>query len=554
MTEISGGHLVAKALKAEGVEAIFTLCGGHIIDIYDGCLDEGIRIIDVRHEQAAAHAADAWTRVTGKPGVAVVTAGPGTTDTVTGIANAFRAQTPMLVIGGQGASTQVHMGSLQELDHVSIMKPITKFASTVPHTQRIPEIISMAFREAYNGRPGPAFLEIPRDVLDAKVELEKVRFPEHYRSPYKVHGDPQAIALAASWLQQAERPAVLAGSQVQFCRGAEALAQFAARARVPIYVNGAARGALPPTHPNLFVNSRRQALGQGDVIIIMGTPFDFRLSYGQRLNPKAKVIQVDLDYGELGHNRDVDLGICGDAAAVLAQLTDAMGSQGSKSDDWLRALREVEDKSASQASASQAAAGLNSDQVPIHPLRLCKEVNDFLTEDTIFIGDGGDIVTMSASVIRTHKPGHWLDPGPLGTLGVGAPFAIAAKAAMPDKEIFVLFGDGAFGLTGFDVDTAVRFGLPFVSVVGNNAGWNQIRFGQLSKYGEKRGDVANKLSATRYDLIVEAMGGYGELVTQPQDIRPAMGRARASGRPSCVNVILDPDIYSSGTMNQTMYK
>ena len=438
---------------------------------------------------------------------------------------------------------------MQELDHVSIMKPITKFAATVPHTQRIPEIISMAFREAYNGRPGPSFLEIPRDVLDTKVDLDKVRFPEKYRLPYKVHGDPKAIELAASWFQQAERPARLAGSQVQFCRGAAALAHFAERARVPIYVNGAARGALPPTHPNLFVNSRRQALGQADVIMIIGTLFDFRLGYGQRLNPQAKVIQVDLDDGELGHNRDVDLGICGDAAAILTQITDALGSQGSKSDDWLRALREVKEKS-----ASQAAAGLNSDQVPIHPLRLCKEINDFLTEDTIFIGDGGDIVTMSASVIRTHKPGHWLDPGPLGTLGVGAPFAIAAKAAMPDKEVFVLFGDGAFGLTGFDIDTAVRFGLPFVGVVGNNAGWNQIRYGQLSKYGEKRGDVANKLSATRYDVIVEAMGGYGELVTQPQDIRPAMERARASGMPSCVNVILDPDIYSSGTMNQTMYK
>lgn len=280
--------------------------------------------------------------------------------------------------------------------------------------------------------------------------------------------------------------------------------------------------------------------------MILGTPFDFRLGYGQRLNPKAKVIQVDLDYGELGHNRDVDLGICGDAAAVLTQLTDAIGSKGSNSAEWLRLLREAEEKS-----ASQAAVGLNSDQVPIHPLRLCKEINDFLTEDTIFVGDGGDIVTMSASVIRTHKPGHWLDPG---TLGVGAPFAIAAKAAMPDKEIFVLFGDGAFGLTGFDFDTAIRFDLPFVSVVGNNAGWNQIRFGQLSKYGDKRGDVANKLYATRYDLIVEAMGGYGELVTEPKDIRPAMERARDSGKPSCVNVILDPDIYSSGTMNQTMYK
>jgi acetolactate synthase-1/2/3 large subunit len=549
METISGGHLVAKALKAEGVEAIFTLCGGHIIDIYDGCLDEGIRIIDVRHEQAAAHAADAWTRVTGKPGVAVVTAGPGTTDTVTGVANAFRAQTPMLVIGGQGAFTQMHMGSLQELDHVGIMKPITKFASTVPHTFRIPELISMAFREAYNGRPGPAFLEIPRDVLDAQVDVSAVRLPQNYRSHYKVYGDPKAIDQAATWIKQAASVAVLAGSQVQFCRGADALQSFAERARLPIYVNGAARGALPPTHPNLFVQSRRMALRDAEVILILGTPFDFRLGYGQRLNPKAKVIQVDLDYGELGHNRDVDLGICGDAAAILEQLTEAVGRRGAEADGWLRTLREAEEKS-----NAQAAAGLNSDQVPIHPLRLCKEINDFLTEDTIFIGDGGDIVTMSASVIRTHKPGHWLDPGPLGTLGVGAPFAIAAKAALPEKEIFVLFGDGAFGLTGFDVDTAVRFDLPFVSVVGNNAGWNQIRFGQLSKYGDKRGDVANKLRETRYDLIVEAMGGYGELVTQPADIRPAMERARASGKPACINVILDPDIYSSGTMNQTMYK
>jgi acetolactate synthase-1/2/3 large subunit len=314
-------------------------------------------------------------------------------------------------------------------------------------------------------------------------------------------------------------------------------------------VNGAARGALPPTHPNLFVQSRRLALRDADVILILGTPFDFRLGYGQRLNPQARVIQVDLDYGELGHNRDIDLGICGDAAAVLEQLTEAIDRRGVAAEGWLRVLREAEEKS-----AAQAAAGLHSDQVPIHPLRLCKEINDFLTEDTIFIGDGGDIVTMSASVIRTHKPGHWLDPGPLGTLGVGAPFAIAAKAALPDKEVFVLFGDGAFGLTGFDIDTAVRFGLPFVSVVGNNAGWNQIRFGQLSKYGEKRGDVANKLRETRYDLIVAAMGGYGELVTTPGDIRPALERARASGIPSCVNVILDPDIYSSGTMNQTMYK
>lgn len=547
---VSGGHLVARALKAEGTKAIFTLCGGHIIDIYDGCIDEGIQIIDVRHEQAAAHAADAWTRLTGVPGCAVVTAGPGTTDTVTAVANAWRAQTPLLVIGGQGALKQAYMGSLQELDHVGIMKPITKFAGTVFHTERIPEKIGMAFRNAYNGRPGPVFLEIPRDVLDATVDESSVVDPGIYRSSGKAHADVELVEEAARLLIEAERPVVLAGSQVWHCRGVAELKSFAEAAALPVYLNGAARGALPRQHPLVFVRSRREALAKGDVILVIGTPFDFRLAYGKRLAPDAKIIQIDLDYSAIGHNRGVDVGLAGDAAAVLKQLLEAIDKPaGDRHTSWLDHLRAVEKKA-----LEKDLPLLHSDAVPIHPLRLAREIDDFLTEDTIFIGDGGDVVTISASAIFPRQPGQWLDPGPLGTLGVGMPFAIAAKVAFPKKEALVYFGDGAFGFNGFEYDTAVRFKLPVVGVVGNNAAWNQIRFGQIEKYGAARGDIANLLAPTRYDEVVKALGGHGEHVTQPKDIRPALERARASGLPSCVNVMVDPNVYSSGTMNQTMYK
>jgi acetolactate synthase-1/2/3 large subunit len=560
MTTITGGHLVARALRAEGIEAIFTLCGGHIMDIYDGCVDAGIRIVDVRHEQAAAHAADAWTRLTGIPGCAVVTAGPGITDAVTAIANAWRAQTPMLLIGGQGPLQQAHMGALQELDHVGLLKPITKFATTIYQTGRIPEIIGMAFRQAYSGRPGPVFVEIPVDVLFSSVEEQAVVDPGNYRSRGKVCGDVQLVEQAARLLSRAERPAILAGSQVWHCRGMAELQALAEAASIPVYLNGSARGALPPSHPLLLSRSRREALGKADVILVLGTPFDFRLGYGRRLAADAKIIQVDLDQGELGHNRGVDIGITGDSAAVLSQLTAALpsplapggrgaGGEGGQSTPWLDFLRAAEKKA-----LEKDLPLLNSDAVPIHPLRLAKEINDFLTEDSIFIGDGGDVVTFSASVVQTHRPGQWLDPGPLGTLGVGMPFAIAARIAFPKKEAFILFGDGAFGLNGFEFDTAVRFNLPVVSVVGNNAAWNQIRYGQISRYGEARGDIANLLAATRYDRVVEALGGYGEHVTQPKEIRPALERARASGKPSCINVMIDPNVYSSGTMNQTMYK
>ncbi len=553
MTEISGGHLVAKALKNEGVDMIFTLCGGHIIDIYDGCLDEGIKIVDVRHEQVAAHAADGYSRVTGKTGVAVVTAGPGTTDAVTGVANAFRAESPMLLIGGQGALSQHQMGSLQDLPHVDIMKPITKFASSVPHTARAADMVSMAFRECYNGAPGPSFLEIPRDILDGKVDLEKARIPAPgaYRSKAKSIGDPRDIEKLADILSKSERPAVLLGTQIWTCRGAENAKKFAKALNIPIFMNGAGRGTLPPGDPHGFSQTRRYAFNKADVIVIVGTPFDFRMGYGARLSKEATVVQIDMSHNTVGKNRDISLGLVGDVGAILGAVADAAGSDnGAESrKEWLHELRAEEGRL-----YEEALPKLRSDASPIHPLRLCYEINEFLTENSVYIGDGGDIVTFSGSVVRPRQPGHWMDPGPLGTLGVGTAFAMASKLCQPEKEVVVLFGDGAFSLTGWDFETMVRFKLPFVGIVGNNSAWNQIRFGQINRFGADRGNVANLLGDVRFDQFATMLGGYGEHVEEASEIAPALRRARESGLPSLINVRIDPQAFSSGTQNQTMYK
>jgi acetolactate synthase-1/2/3 large subunit len=551
---ISGGHLVAKALKSEGIDVIFTLCGGHIIDIYDGCVDEGIKIIDVRHEQVAAHAADGYARVTGKPGCAVVTAGPGTTDAITGVANAFRAESPMLLIGGQGALNQHKMGSLQDLPHVEMMKPITKFASNVVTTERIADMMAMAFRESFNGAYGPSFLEIGRDILDAHVPLSSAVLPKpgHYRASTKSIGDPAAIEQLADILARAERPAVLFGQQVWTTRGTEAARAFARTFNIPAFMNGAGRGTFSPGDPHGFSMTRRYAFDKADVIVIVGTPFDFRMSYGKRLKAPT-VVQIDMSYATVGKNRDISLGLVGDVGAILAAVTQAASgrlSNGSaKRQPWIDELRAEE-----IALYAKRLPTILNDSVPIHPLRLAHELNEFMTENTVFIGDGGDVVTSAGGVIQPKAPGHWMDPGPLGTLGVGVPFAMASKLAQPDKEVLCLFGDGTFSLTGWDFQTMVRFDLPFIGVVGNNSFMNQIRAGQIMKYGKEKGDIGNYLGDVKYDLFAKMLDGYGEEVRDPRDIRPALERARASGKPSLINVWIDENAFAPGTMNQTMYK
>ncbi|WP_454733385.1 MULTISPECIES: thiamine pyrophosphate-binding protein [Cupriavidus] len=557
---ISGGHLVARALKNEGVDTIFTLCGGHIIDIYDGCVDEGIRIIDVRHEQVAAHAADGYARQTGKLGCVVTTAGPGCTNAVTGVATAFRSESPVLHIGGQGALSQHKMGSLQDLPHVDMMSPITKFAATIPSTERVADMISMAVRECFNGAPGPSYLEIPRDVLDREVDLARAVIPRpgHYRASTRSIGDPKDIERLADILVNSERPAILYGQQVWTARGhGEAIALLKGL-DIPGYFNGASRGLLPPGDPHHFDRTRSQAFANADVLIIVGTPFDFRMGYGKRISRELTLVQIDMDYRTVGKNREIDLGLVGDPGAILGAVLQAASGR-IKNDKrqarqkWMGQLTEAE------ATATEKLMPLfRSDKSPIHPYRVAYELNEFLGDDTVYIGDGGDVVTISAQAVRPRRPGQWMDPGALGSLGVGTGFAIAAGLANPDKEILCYYGDGSFGMTAFDMETANRFGVPYLAVIGNNSAMNQIRYGQLAKYGEERGNVGNLLSDVPFSKFAEMLGGYGEEVRDASAIAGALRRGREAvqrtGKSAVINIWVDPREYAPGTKNQTMYK
>jgi len=535
MAEIHGGRVVAKALKAEDVSYVFTLCGGHVMPIYDGCLDEGIRVIDVRHEQTAAHAADGWARVTGRPGVAVVTAGPGLTDAVTGVASAHRANIPMLIFGGQGPRPFADMGSLQDMNHVELMRPITKWSVAVPEGRRLAEYVSMAFRIATTGLPGPVFLEMPIDQLFNTYDESRLTFPTQYRTDAGTAGDPRYVAQAFDLLRKAQRPVALVGSQLRWSKRREAYPTFAETFGMPIYVNGLGRGSLPPDNPYFFSQTRKDALKQADVVLIFGTPLDFRLGYGREshFNPAAAVVQVDLDGAEIGRNRPIAVGIIGDTGLVMEQLT-RMASAGSYSSamvkPWLDEIRQRE-----QQKWERMRPETESDAIPINPLRACKEIADTLGRDAIVVGDGGDFVATAASVVRIYEQGHWLDPGPLGTLGVGPGYAMAAKLAKPDNPVVIVYGDGAFGLHGLEFEAMVRQKINVVGVVGNDAAWQQIRRGQIQLYGEERA-VATALSFTHYERVVEALGGHGEYVERPEDIRPALSRALAAGKPALVNI------------------
>jgi len=557
---VSGGHLVAKALKNEGVDTIFTLCGGHIIDIYDGCIDEGIRIIDVRHEQVAAHAADGYARQTGKLGCVVTTAGPGCTNAVTGVATAFRSESPILHIGGQGALTQHKMGSLQDLPHVDMMKAITKFAATVPATERVADMVSMAAREAFADAPGPVYLEIPRDVLDREVDSAKAVTPKpgHYRASTRSLGDPRDIEKLADLLVNSERPAILYGQQVWTARGHEEAIALLRGLDIPGYFNGGSRGLLPPGDPHHFDRTRGNAFAEADVIVIVGTPFDFRMGYGRRISNKAKLVQIDMDYRTVGKNRDIDLGLVGHPGAILGAVLQA--ATGRLKQDKRQARQQWMKKlSAAEEAATEKLLPLfKSNNQPIHPYRVAYELNEFLADNTIYIGDGGDVVTISAQAVRPRRPGQWMDPGALGSLGVGTGFAIAAGLANPSKEVLCYYGDGSFGMTAFDMETANRFGVPYIAVVGNNSAMNQIRYGQLAKYGEERGNVGNLLGDVPFGKFAEMLGGYGEEVRDPAQIAPALKRARESvhrlKKSAVINIWVDPREYAPGTKNQTMYK
>ena len=530
-----GGRVVARALKREGVSHVFTLCGGHVMSIYDGCLDEGIAVIDNRHEQSAAHAADGWARVTGQPGVAIVTAGPGLTDAVTGVATAWRANIPMVIIGGQAPRAFQDMGGLQDMAHVDLMRPITKWSVAVPSSKRLGEYIATAFRVATTNVPGPVFLEMPLDFLFDMVEERDISEWERSRTEAGVGADPRYVEKAFELLRGAQRPVCLVGSQLFWSKRRDAYPEFVETFGMPVYVNGQARGSLDPDDPHWFLQTRKDALKKADVVLIFGTPLDFRIGYGRDrvINPEAKLIQVDLDGRELGRNRPCDVGIIGDTGMVMEGLTgcakDAKFAP-ELSRAWLSELRGLE-KQKWEALAPQLA----SDEAPPNPLRVCAEVDKFITKDTIVIGDGGDFVGSAANVLRPRGFGHWLDAGPLGTLGAGPGYAMAAKLASPKSDVIIMYGDGAFGLNMMEFEACIRQKINIVGIIGNDAAWTQILRGQVQIYGPDR-TPACKLAHTRYDLMIEAMGGHGEWVETPGELRPAIQRALTCGKPAVVNV------------------
>ncbi len=537
---LHGGKLAAKALKEAGVEVVFTLSGGHIMPLYDGCIDEGIKIVDVRHEQAAVHAADSWARCRpGSIGVAAITAGPGVTDGVTGIANAWRANSPILVFGGQGPFENLRRGSLQEMDHLGVVRPITKYCDAIYQTKRIPEYIELAIRHAVSGIPGPAYLEIPMDVFMGQAEEAESPIPRIRTEPPRISPDREEVRNAIEILRSSERPMLMAGTSVKWSKAAPEMNRFIAETHIPTYTNGMGRGSVPHDSPEFLNRSRRDALKQIDCILLAGTLLDFRMRFGQTIPAEAKIIQLDMDATLIGQNRQTDVPLVGNLACSFDLLLEELKNQGVQLDfsGWRDQLRAVE----TEAEAKVEAA-LNSDESPLDPQRMCREVRDWLEtlERPIVIGDGGDIVATAAKIIPVKGEGAWMDPGPLGTLGVGMPFALAAQLAHPDRRVVIVYGDGSFGFNGFEFDTAVRFGLPVIGVVGNDGAWGQMMRPQGAIYGWDRLEGV-LLNRTRYDKVVEALGGHGEHVTEPDQLRPALERAAESGKPALINVEIRQD-------------
>lgn len=539
---VTGGHLVVKSLKQEGVRRIFGLCGDHINPIFNACLDYGIDVIDTRHESAAVHMADAWARVTGEPGVAVVTGGPGHTNAVTGLATAFLAGSPVILISGQYNQMLKEKNALQEMDQVGITRPITKWVREVQEVKRIPEYIAAAYREAISGRPGPVNLNIPVDVASAEIEESSIPFspPEKYRAMAKPAADPDLIEKSIAFLKTAERPVILAGSGVWWAQACEELQRFMELTKIPLFTIGMGRGAVSDLHPLCFgyadtaFNPVAKEIQQADVVLVLGKRIDFRLKYGGAgfFDPKAKILQVDLFPGELGKNRDLEIGILADAKNALKQLMAAAGEEKEwEEKPWTEHLRKVAKDAMEEFTPYE-----NSNEIPIHPLRLCREVKKMLDEDTTIVFDGGDFVHWCRLALSARRPGHWLRLGPLAAIGASIPFALATKLARPDKQVVVLTGDGAFAFFGWEFDTAVRHKLPIVVIIGNDLGWGLEKQLQIAIYGKER-VIGCELGLVRYDKVVEALGGHGEFVEKPEDLQPALERAFRSGLPACVNVI-----------------
>ena len=531
MAKLNGSQILARALRMHGVDTMFYVMGGPMLAAESACIREGIRAIDVRHEQAGAMMAHAWGRILNRVGVCMACSGPGSTNLVTGVVTAWADAAPLLAIGGSAPARTGGLGQFQEMDQIGVFKPITKWADRVLDPRRVPDMVATAIRQAVTGTPGPVYLDMPGDVLYQEVEESQVVYPDPTRSYVRPRpaGNTEAVREAIRLLQKSERPILLSGSGILWSEAWDELRRLVEFAGIPFYTTPQGRGVIPDDHELSFLTARSNAFSEADLLLVVGT----RANYVSgnlappRFNADAKLIQVNINPGEIGLTRACDCGIVGDAKTVLKQLAvEAEGRLDSKRyRAWVKHLADID-----RAKIVKAEAKMSTDQIPIHPLRLCKEIRDFLDRDAILVVDGQDILNYGRQSIPTFVPGHRLNSGPFGTMGVGLPFGIGAKVARPDKQVLVLHGDGSFGLNAMELDTAARFKIPVVTVISLNGGWTG---------DAKREKPGRELGYTRFDKMAEALGCYGEYVEQPAQIRPALERAFKAGMPALVNVKTD---------------
>lgn len=539
MGKITGAHLICRALKLEGIKNIFALAGDHILPVLDVMADQDFRIIDTRHEQAAVHMADTWGRITEQPGVCMYTT-PGFANAIPGLTNAMHTESPVISIAGCADRHDLGRGAQQEIDQVHMAAPMTKGSFLVDDARRIPEFIARAMRLAFSGRRGPVHLTIPIDLQEGNVNEDQAVFyePGEYRPKQSLLGDPELVDQAIAVLRQAERPLVIAGSAAGYTLSGEALQRFIETTRLPLLTEEQSRGLISDDHPYVFgffergLNRAAAKVREADVVVLLGRKQDFTIGFCRppHVAASAKIVQIDPAALEIGRNRGVAVGIIGDVTSVLEQMTKAAAVSAWKDLPWLDELRDV------RASQAAWAETLARRKTPMHALFVHKTIKSMLRADDCLVFDGGDFCHFGRSLLPALRPKHWLYVSSLGMLGSSLPTALAAKIAYPDSRVIMLTGDGAFGFNAMEFDTAVRHGLSVVAILGNDSAWGIDRQIQLGLYGRS---VATDLRQTRYDQVVQGLGGYGEFVERAEDLEPALQRAFASGRPALLNVAVE---------------
>lgn len=532
--KIKGYNLVGRALREQGFDTGFYLMGSPLLQAEGSCIGAGIRMIDVRHEQAAAMMAQAYARVTARPGLCMAASGPGVANFGTGLANALVDCAPVVALGGASAVGQYMSGSFQEIDQVAMMRPVTKWSERCYDTARIPEYIALAVKTSLAGKPGPVYLDLPGDVLFREVEEEEVHWPAPAgaHQSFPAEAPEQAVDQIVDLLKSAKRPLMISGSGVIWSRAADTLSRVVEVCGIPFYTTPQGRGVAPEDGPLSFPTSRSHAFRNADLVIVAGTRLNYMFGYGKppRFAPEARFVRIDIDPGELQLGRQADVSVTADVGRVLRQvlLRVEQGFDNSRYANWREQLRAHEAERIGKLMEPTFSAA-----VPIHPARLCREVRDFMDRDAVLAVDGQEILAFGRQVIPTYVAGHRLNSGPFGTMGVGLPFGLGAKAAKPDTQVVVLHGDGSFGFNAMELDTAVRHKLGVVVVISLNGGWTA---------DPERKKPGRDLGYTRYDLMAETLGCHGEFVERPDEIRPALARAAQAardGRPAVVNVVTD---------------